>query len=466
MTMTPVRPDEHVHDEPVTDAAEGTSVRSPGFRLALLVALVAVLVAGLGSLAYLLSTRAVDAVGIGGDQAQVQGDREAVMAQTEQFVLRFGTYGPDLLDEQGGMPDYRERVKDVITPKFAVSFDKQAGTAEEIVAKADISRSADVFATGVSAIDSDSATALVAGTFTDSYPKQGAARAHAVPLRGDPGQGEGVVARRQLHPGDGSRAVSPVSPGGVSPSWYDVLDVDLGATETEVRSAWKAAIADLEPTDRRFRLLNQAAEVLLDRDRRSAYDTELLTAELDAHQDDSARADAPAEAPRPGWVAPGWLLVAVAALAALVVGAGAVLVATAPSDASVADATRQAQSSAERAIVPILSYDASRSGDLDEDQRSAEGFMTSDYRAEYAKLFEVIKANAPETGTKVSAEVVASGIVRSGDDRVSVLVFVNRPTTNKQVKDPVVYKDQVTVTMQRVGDDWLVDDLVTSPAAG
>ena len=257
-----------------------------------------------------------------------------------------------------------------------------------------------------------------------------------------------------------------MSAGGVSPSWYDVLGVDLGATETEVRSAWKAAIADLEPTDRRFRLLNQAAEVLLDRDRRSAYDAELLTAELDAHQDDSARADSSAEDPRPGWIAPGWLLVAVATVAALVVGASAVLVATAPSDASVADATRQAQSSAERAIVPILSYDASRSGDLDRDQRSAEGFMTSDYRAEYAKLFEVIKANAPQTGTKVSAEVVASGVVRSGDDRVSVLVFVNRPTTNKQVKNPVVYKDQVTVTMQRVGDDWLVDDLVTSPVAG
>ena len=254
----------------------------------------------------------------------------------------------------------------------------------------------------------------------------------------------------------------------MSPSWYDVLDVDLGATETEVRSAWKAAIADLEPTDRRFRLLNQAAEVLLDRDRRAAYDAELLTAELDAHAGRAAPAPTTSDRglARPGWVAPGWLLVAVAAVAALVVGACAVLAATAPSDASIADATRQAQSSAERAIVPILSYDASRSGDLDEDQRAAEGFMTADYRAEYAKLFEVIKANAPETGTKVSAEVVASGIVRSGDDRVSVLVFVNRPTTNKQVKEPVVYKDQVTVTMQRVGDDWLVDDLVTSPAAG
>ena len=42
-----------------------------------------------------------------------------------------------------------------------------------------------------------------------------------------------------------------------------------------------------------------------------------------------------------------------------------------------------------------------------------------------------------------------------------MLLFVNRPTTNKQHSTPVVYKDQVTVTMQKVGDDWLVDDLVT-----
>jgi Mce-associated membrane protein len=147
--------------------------QAPRFRRGLLVVLVAVTVVGLAGLAWLLSSRSVDAVGLRGDQAQVQADREAVMAQAEQFVLRFGTYGPDLLDDQGGMPDYRERVKDVITPKFAVSFDKQAGTAEELVAQADISRAADVFATGVSVIDDDSATALVAGTFTDSYPKQG-----------------------------------------------------------------------------------------------------------------------------------------------------------------------------------------------------------------------------------------------------------------------------------------------------
>jgi Mce-associated membrane protein len=266
-----------------------------------------------------------------------------------------------------------------------------------------------------------------------------------------------------------------------SPSWYDVLDLDASASESEVRAVWKAAIADLDPSDRRFRLLNQAAEVLLDRDHRAAYDAELLTAELESPLDEEGapapvttcpeepRAEASRREPvdtagdrRTNWVVPGWLLVAVAAVAALVVGASAVVASTAPSDASIAEATREAQNSAERAIVPILSYDAAH---LDEDQRVAEGFMTEGYREEYAHFFEVVKNNAPGLGTKVSAEVVASGIVRSGDDRVAVLIFVNRPTTNKQLEQPVVYKDQVTVTMQKVGDEWLVDDLVTSPPA-
>ena len=66
----------------------------------------------------------------------------------------------------------------------------------------------------------------------------------------------------------------------------------------------------------------------------------------------------------------------------------------------------------------------------------------------------------------VSASVVASGVVRASDDRVQVLVFVDRPTTNKLNAEPVVYKDQVTVSMQRVDGDWLVDDLITSPTPG
>ncbi len=91
------------------------------------------------------------------------------MAQTEQFMLRMGSYGPDLLDDQGAMPDYRSGVKEIITPKFATSFDKEAGAAEQLVAQAGVSRVPDVFATGVSSLDEDSARTLVAGSFTDTY---------------------------------------------------------------------------------------------------------------------------------------------------------------------------------------------------------------------------------------------------------------------------------------------------------
>ena len=66
-------------------------------------------------------------------------------------------------------------MKGVITDKFAASFDSEAGTAEQLVAQAGMARDAEVHATGISTIDSDSATALVAGTFTDSYAKGGEA---------------------------------------------------------------------------------------------------------------------------------------------------------------------------------------------------------------------------------------------------------------------------------------------------
>jgi Mce-associated membrane protein len=269
----------------------------------------------------------------------------------------------------------------------------------------------------------------------------------------------------------------------MSPSWYDLLDVAPDATTAEIKTAWQAAITDLDPTDRRFRVFNQAAEVLLDSGKRAAYDAELAAAEPErVDEPEAGPASALAsvivdlkklkkKAPKPAVqsatsgpagrrTVPGWLLGALAVLTAIAVGLSAWLWFERPSDAAVEDSTQTAQSAAERAIGPILSYDAKQ---LDEDQQAAASYMTSDYREEYDKLFAVIKENAPATQTVVDAQVIASGIVRSGEDRVAVLLFVNRPTTNKQNPEPIVYKDQVTVTMQKVGDEWLVDDLVTTP---
>ena len=53
----------------------------------------------------------------------------------------------------------------------------------------------------------------------------------------------------------------------MSANLYDLLNVDESASSEEIRVSWKAAVADLDPTDRRFRAFSDAASVLLD-DRR------------------------------------------------------------------------------------------------------------------------------------------------------------------------------------------------------
>jgi len=157
----PPAPDE---DAGVTSSNPHERPQSPALRLAVLGVLVVALLASAGVLIWLLADRT-------GEADDLQAEREAVMAQTEQFMLRTGTFGPDMLNDQNEMPEYRESVKEVITPKFATSFDKQAVAAEQLVAQGHVSREAEVFATGVSVIDEDSATALIAGSFTDSFPQ-------------------------------------------------------------------------------------------------------------------------------------------------------------------------------------------------------------------------------------------------------------------------------------------------------
>lgn len=262
-----------------------------------------------------------------------------------------------------------------------------------------------------------------------------------------------------------------------APTWYDVLDVPRDAATDDVRAAWKDRIADLEPGDRRFETLNRAAKVLLDAPARAAYDETLSASASASASVVEEGAPAPVTRARPerglptrlrrsstdgSRGVPSWLLAGLGVLAAgLVVATGWTWTrADAAGDDS---AVREAQVAAERAVVPVLSYDHET---LEADQREAQALMTGSYREEYDKLFTVLEDNAPSTRTRVTASVVASGIVRASADRVQVLVFVDRPTTNKLHAEPVVYKDQVTLSMQRVDGEWLVDDLTTSPAQG
>ncbi|GAA4700382.1 hypothetical protein [Nocardioides conyzicola] len=148
------------------DAAPEETPHAPNgrFRLALLGILVIALLAAAGTLVWLLAERR-------GAADEVQSERDAVLRQTEQFVLRLNTYGPDDLDAQGHLPDYQKQVTGVITPKFAADFEKQGlPIAEQTVAQAGYGRTAKVYGVGVESVDADSATAIVAGGFTSSYP--------------------------------------------------------------------------------------------------------------------------------------------------------------------------------------------------------------------------------------------------------------------------------------------------------
>ncbi|WP_028653574.1 J domain-containing protein [Nocardioides halotolerans] len=258
----------------------------------------------------------------------------------------------------------------------------------------------------------------------------------------------------------------------MTPTWYDLLGVEPDASADEIRAAWRSAIADLDPGDRRFRALNEAAEVLLDADRRAAYDASLEPEVVDpdpapappeptpaAPAAARAEKDAPTTERRP---VPAWLLAALAAVVAVLVAFAGYLV-TQPSDDAIATATSDAQGAAERAATTILAYDYRH---LDEDQQAANALMTSSYRKKYDDLFTQIAANAPDLKVVVTADVVASGIVRSGEDRVQVLVFVNRPTLRADKTDPTIFRDQVVMTMVKSDGDWLVDDMDTNNLAG
>jgi Mce-associated membrane protein len=257
----------------------------------------------------------------------------------------------------------------------------------------------------------------------------------------------------------------------VSSTLYDFLGVSRDADATEIRFTWRTLIADLDPSDPRFRAYNEAAETLLDPARRAAYDQTLEPVEPQpvepqpAGEGHTAVAD---ETQRPTPVVattgrrlpvvPGWVLAAVGLVTALAVVA-VVLLWSQPSEGSVEAASTDAKVAAQTAIEPILSYDYRT---LDQDQTDAHRYLTSDYKADYDKFFNgVVRPNATETKTVVTVKVIDAAVVREGDDRVQVLLFINRPTRNKA--RTVVFKDQVTVTMVQEDGRWLVDRLSTTP---
>jgi Mce-associated membrane protein len=268
----------------------------------------------------------------------------------------------------------------------------------------------------------------------------------------------------------------------VNPSLYDLLNVDETATTEEIRAAWKAAIGDLGPTDRRFRAFNQAAETLLDPERRRAYDAELAGAEEpevaepepEQEAEPEPEPEAGAEPPPPtgkpvAWEAaftrtvPRRLLIgaAVLALAAIV---GTVWIWTRPGASGDVDryekreqAAQKAEAAAQEAVGPVLSFDYR--GGLEDDAENASPYLTDEYASERSSLMEELAPSAREGEVVVTAEPIATGITRSGEDRAEILVYVDQRTERKDVEEPFTLKQWVRADMVHEDGRWLVDDL-------
>lgn len=287
-------------------------------------------------------------------------------------------------------------------------------------------------------------------------------------------------------------------------SLYDLLDVDEDATPDEIRAAWKSAIADLDPTDRKFRAFNDAAGVLLDSEKRAAYDAEIATARADESPAAEDQANEPAasiiperapsdvdvedvegDASAPAAPAPAkpetegpplWLLL-VAAFVAVLSAALLIVVASWPGSfggASPAEqeeragdvevAAAEAENAAVDAVPVVLSYDYRT---FDEDIADASSYLTEDFATDRTDLLTKLRPDVVKGKVVVTALVSESALTRVSEDggTASIVVYIEQDSQHGKSASRLL-RSAATVTMVQEGQDWLIDNICTEGECG
>ncbi|MBM7518378.1 J domain-containing protein [Nocardioides nitrophenolicus] len=284
----------------------------------------------------------------------------------------------------------------------------------------------------------------------------------------------------------------------MSTNLYDLLDVEEDATEDQIRAAWKSAIADLDPTERRFRAYSDAAGVLLDRDKRAAYDAELaaeraaeqaaqqaaqqaveeVPADVPAASAPTLAAAAPADAadaPGARAAGPGKVALIVTAVAAVLAVALAVTLVLTPgasgkqSAKQIAQANQRVESAAiaaegaaEQMVGPVLSYDHKT---MAADLERLRGYMTERMAEKQAAGWPALTKEAESQQVVVEAKSAGTALTRvsANGRRATVVVFIDQYVT-KADQDPFVLRMWATlVLVKAAGSDarWLLDKLCT-----
>lgn len=285
----------------------------------------------------------------------------------------------------------------------------------------------------------------------------------------------------------------------MSISLYDLLDVDETATTEQIRAAWKAAVADLDPTDRRFRAYNDAATVLLDDAKRAEYDATLAADRAEEDAVEAAEVEAapvtlrkepapvagepapgaqPAEETQAAAGVPTWALM-VAAGVAVLSAVLLIVVLTWPGSVggdspasqqdqgdTVEQAGRAAESAAEEAVPVVLSYDYRT---LDADFADAAKYLTDDFADQRTELFaqeadggQTLHDQVLDDKVVVTAVVNRTGLTRVSDDgsRATVVVYVDQDS-QKGRSAPRTLQMWATLSMVDDGGDWLIEDICT-----
>jgi Mce-associated membrane protein len=152
-----------------------------------------------------------------------------------------------------------------------------------------------------------------------------------------------------------------------------------------------------------------------------------------------------------------WTSAALAVLASAALIVCGVLAYRAHAASEVDAARSQGPAAARSAAEVVLSYDHRH---LDRDFARASALLTGAFAKEYAKTTKnSVRSLATDTRAVVRADVQAASVVSAAPDRVVVLLFVNQTTTSSRTTEPRTALNRVRMTLERVGERWLVSDV-------
>lgn len=160
---------------------------------------------------------------------------------------------------------------------------------------------------------------------------------------------------------------------------------------------------------------------------------------------------------RAGRVPRRWRIGTAAVLAAAVVGVGVgdgILSAQASGNTATQADRAAATAAAKTEMAQILTYNYKT---INADLARAVADTTGEFNGQLSVMAGEIAPLATQQQTVTKAAVPVAAAVGSSANQVTVLVFADQSTTNKQQPKAQVSDDQLRVTMQKVKGRWLVE---------